>query len=259
MHRLRVVIADDERPARSYLAALLRGCPDVDLVAEAEDGVEAVRLIEEHKPDLALLDLQMPELDGLGVVRLVRKSVQPLVVFVTAHDEYAVRAFEVNAVDYLLKPVDEARLREAITRVQERLDRADLREEATARVEAAAAAYEEATRPGYLERIPVRRRDEIVLVPVAQIASVVAEGELLHITTLRNERHTITYRLKDLAARLDPARFVRLGRGALASIDTIARVHVMPGGTHLVTLNNGQELPVSRLQSRVLRDHLFKL
>ena len=259
MHRLRVVIADDERPARSYLAALLRGCPDVDLVAEAEDGVEAVRLIEEHKPDLALLDLQMPELDGLGVVRLVRKSVQPLVVFVTAHDEYAVRAFEVNAVDYLLKPVDEARLREAITRVQERLDRADLREEATARVEAAAAAYEEATRPGYLERIPVRRRDEIVLVPVAQIASVVAEGELLHITTLRSERHTITYRLKDLAARLDPARFVRLGRGAVASIDTIARVHVMPGGTHLVTLNNGQELPVSRLQSRVLRDHLFKL
>jgi len=259
MHRLRVVIADDERPARSYLAALLRGCPDVDLVAEAEDGVEAVRLIEEHKPDLALLDLQMPELDGLGVVRLVRKSVQPLVVFVTAHDEYAVRAFEVNAVDYLLKPVDEARLREAITRVQERLDRADLREEATARVEAAAAAYEEATRPGYLERIPVRRRDDIVLVPVAQIASVVAEGELLHITTLRSERHTITYRLKDLAARLDPARFVRLGRGAVASIDTIARVHVMPGGTHLVTLNNGQELPVSRLQSRVLRDHLFKL
>ncbi len=256
---LRVLIADDERPARSYLTALLQGFPDVDLVAEAEDGVEAVRLIEAHRPDLALLDLQMPELDGLGVVRLVRKSAQPLVIFVTAHDEYAVRAFEVNAVDYLLKPVDGARLREAITRAQERLDRADLREDATTRVEAAAVAYEQATRTEYLERIPVRRRDEIVLVPVAQIASVVADGELLHLTTVRNERHTITYRLKDLAARLDPARFVRLGRGALASIDLIARVHVMPGGTHLVTLHNGQELPVSRLQSRVLRDHLFKL
>jgi two-component system LytT family response regulator len=257
--RLRVVIADDERPARSYLAALLRGYDDVEIVAEAEDGLEAVRLIEEHKPDLALLDLQMPEVDGLSVMRLVRRTAQPLVAFVTAYDEYAVRAFELNAVDYLLKPVDEGRLREAITRAQERLDRADFREQARQQVEAAAATYEAAGPAPYLERIPVRKRDEIVLVPVAQIASVVAEGELLHITTIRNERHTITFRLKDLAARLDPARFVRLGRGALAALDLIAKVSVMPGGTHLVRLQNGQELTVSRIQSRVLREQLFKL
>jgi two-component system LytT family response regulator len=191
-------------------------------------------------------------------VRLVRKALLPQVVFVTAHDEYAVRAFELNAVDYLLKPVDSVRLREAINRVHDRLDRADLREEAAERVAAAAAYAAAGTRP-FLERIPVRKRDEIVLVPVSQIASVVAEGELLHITTVRNERHTIIYRLKDLVARLDPSRFVRLGRGALAATNMIARVHVMPGGTHLVTLHNGQELPVSRIQSRALRDQLFKL
>ena len=101
---------------------------------------------------------------------------------------------------------------------------------------AAIAAYESSTRPPYLERIPVRRRDEIIILPVAQIASIVAEGELLHLTTVKNERHTITYRLKDLEARLDPARFIRLGRGTLANIDLIAKVNVMPGGTHVALL-----------------------
>src|SRR5262249_10917399 len=133
---------------------------------------------------LALLDLQMPEIDGLGVVRLLKKSRTPLVAFVTAYDDYAVRAFELNAVDYLLKPVDKARLHETINRGQERLERADLRWEATARVEAAAEAYEEATRPQLLERIPVRQKDEIVIVPVREIASVVADGEILRVTTV---------------------------------------------------------------------------
>jgi diguanylate cyclase (GGDEF)-like protein len=111
---LRVVIADDERPARSFLAALLRSAEDVDLVGEAASGTEAVALIERVRPDLALLDLQMPEVDGLGVVRLLRRDRLPLIAFVTAYDEYAVRAFEINAVDYLLKPIDRSRLREVI-------------------------------------------------------------------------------------------------------------------------------------------------
>ena len=105
----------------------------------------------------------------------------------------------------------------------------------------------------------MRRRDEIVLVPVAQIASIVAEGELLHLTTFKNERHTITYRLKDLESRLDPARFVRLGRGTLANVDCIAKVNVMPGGTHVALLTNGQKLQVSRLQSRIVREKLLRL
>ena len=114
--KLRVVIADDERPARSFLASILRTFGDVDLLGEAVNGMEAVTLIESKQPDLALLDLQMPEVDGLGVVRLLKKNRMPMVAFVTAYDEYAVRAFEVNAVDYILKPVEGARLRQTIDR-----------------------------------------------------------------------------------------------------------------------------------------------
>ncbi len=124
---LRVVVADDERPARLFLLGLLRGTPDVEVVGEAADGAEAVALIERTRPDLALLDLQMPEVDGLGVVRLLRRDALPLVAFVTAYDQYAVQAFELNAVDYLLKPVDAPRLRHTLTRAHDRLERADWR------------------------------------------------------------------------------------------------------------------------------------
>jgi two-component system LytT family response regulator len=257
--RLRVVIADDERPARSFLAALLRTFDDVLIVAEAETGKEAVAVIERERPDLALLDPQMPELDGMGVVRMLKKGDVPLIAFVTAYDEYAVRAFEVNAVDYLLKPVETTRLRETINRAQERIEHAEIVAEQSVHVTDAIAAYEASARPPYLERIPIRRRDEIIILPVAQIASIVAEGELLHLTSTRNERHTITYRLKDLEARLDPTRFIRLGRGTLANIDLIAKVSVMPGGTHVALLTNGQKLQVSRLQSRIIRERFLKL
>jgi two-component system, LytTR family, response regulator len=256
--RLRVVIADDERPARSFLAALLRSFEDVVLVAEAETGKEAVAAIERERPDLALLDLQMPELDGIGVVRMLKKTEMPLIAFVTAFDEYAVRAFEVNAVDYLLKPVEKTRLREALNRAQERIEHAEIVAEQSNRVGDAIAAYESSRAP-YLERIPVRRRDEIVIVPVSQIASIIAEGELLYLTTTRNERYAITYRLKDLETRLDPARFIRLGRGTLANIDLITKVNVMPGGTHVAVLSTGHKLQVSRLQSRIIRERLLKL
>jgi two-component system, LytTR family, response regulator len=257
--RLRVVIADDERPARSFLAALLRSFEDVLIVAAAETGKEAVEAIERERPDLALLDLQMPELDGIGVVRMLKKTEMPLIAFVTAYDEYAVRAFEVNAVDYLLKPVEKTRLREALNRAQERIEHAEIVAEQSNRVGDAIAAYEKSLRAPFLERIPVRRRDEILIVPVSQIASIIAEGELLYLTTTKNERHAITYRLKDLETRLDPARFIRLGRGTLANIDLITKVNVMPGGTHVALLSTGHKLQVSRLQSRIIRERLLKL
>jgi DNA-binding LytR/AlgR family response regulator len=151
--RIRVIVADDERPARAYLTTLLQRRPDTDLVGEAETGVEAVSLIERERPDLAFLDLQMPELDGLGVVRVLKRRHVPLVVFVTAYEEYALRAFELNAVDYLLKPVNPARLGDAVARAHERLDRADLRAGEVDRVRAAVDAYEEEARLPWLERI----------------------------------------------------------------------------------------------------------
>jgi two-component system LytT family response regulator len=260
--KTRIVIADDERPARSFLAAMLRTFDDVKIVGEAENGAEAVKIIERENPDLVLLDLQMPELDGLEVVRLLKKEMKdqmPLIAFVTAYDEYAVRAFELNAVDYLLKPVDKRRLREALRRAQERLEQAESKVEELAHLDATITDYETLISQPHLERIPIRQRDEIIIVPVNKIASIIADGELLQITTTRNENYTINYRLKDLELRLDPARFVRLGRGALANIDMIARISQMPGGTYLVTLTNNQKIKVSRLQSRSLRERLLRL
>lgn len=254
--KLRVVIAEDERPARSLLLAMLGGFDDVAIVGEATNGAEAVELIERVRPDLALLDLQMPEVDGLGVVRLLRRDLVPMIAFVTAYDEYAVRAFELNAVDYVLKPVESGRLRETISRAIDRLDSADVAGSAT-RIASAASMLDSPARP--LERIPVRRKGEIVLVPTEQIASIVSDGELIHLTTGRGEKHTITYRLKDLEARLDTHRFVRLSRGTIANIAMIAKVTPMPGGTYVLTLANGQELHSSRFHSRTLRDRLLRL
>ncbi len=256
---LRVVIADDERPARAFLAAMLRGVPGVAIVGEAENGAEAIRVIEKEKPDVALLDVQMPEVDGLHVVRLLRRRFVPLVIFVTAYDEHAVKAFEMNAVDYLTKPVGEPRLREAIRRARERLERQDLRDTAHTHLRRAVARYDRDGPVARLDRIPVRQKQDIVLVPAHHIASIVAEGELLHLTTSRQERFTLTYRLKDLEVRLDPARFIRLGRGVLANIEEIVRVTPLPGGMYTVKLRNGQQLDVSRIQSRLLRGRLLQL
>ena len=257
--KLRVIVADDERPARSFLVALLRSFEDVTIVGEAASGREAVSVIEAERPDLALLDWQMPELDGMGVVRMLKRTQRPMVAFVTAYDEYAVRAFEVNAVDYLLKPVVKARLRETINRAQERVEHAEIVNEQATRIDTALTAYESAARLPYLERIPVRHREEVIIVPIVQIASIVADAELLNITTISGDRHVLTYRLKDLEQRLDPGRFIRLGRGTLANIDLITKVTVMPGGTHVAVLSSGQKLQVSRLQSRTLRDRFLKL
>jgi two-component system, LytTR family, response regulator len=259
MNKLRIIIADDERPAREFLKAVLREFEDVEIVGEAENGADAVEIIKQTKPDLALLDLQMPEVSGLEAVRLLRKSQMPLVAFVTAYDEYAVQAFEVNAVDYLLKPVDKSRLRETLNRAHERLEQEDWQAQEAETIKNVAEVYREVSRPDFLERIPVKKREEIFLIPVSEIASIVADGELLHITTDKKQKYVINFRLKDLEMRLAPDRFIRLSRGAIANLEMIARVSPMPGGTYLITLKNGQEVASSRLQSKILREKILKL
>ncbi|MGV3711131.1 MAG: LytR/AlgR family response regulator transcription factor [Gemmatimonas sp.] len=258
--KLRIVIADDERPARLFLEHMLASYDDVAVVGTASNGTEAVEMIEQLKPDLALLDLQMPELDGLGVVRVLRKKHLPLFAFVTAFDEYAVSAFEANAIDYVLKPIEPARLRQTISRALERLENADFAAAESQRVQAVVENAELTAAPaGFLRRIPVRRREDIVIVNVDDVAAIVADGELLHITLNSAERHTITYRLKDLEARLDPSRFVRLSRGALVAVDQIQKISPMPGATYVVTLRNKLQIPVSRIRARVLREELLRL
>ncbi len=262
--RLRVVVADDERPARSYLVAMLGTFENVEVVAEAADGGRAIEAIEREKPDLALLDLQMPEVNGLSVVRFVKKNLLPLVAFVTAYDEYAVRAFELNAIDYLLKPVERARLGQTLLRAQERLEQAehpaDVRHTEAAHLRGAIETYDQESPRAFLEQIPVRRAGgEIVLLPARSVASVIADGELLHLHTKSGERYIINYRLKDLEARLDSSLFVRLSRGTLANREMIQRVNPLPGGTYILTLSTGQQLQVSRSNARVLREQLLRL
>ena len=259
MNKLRVIIADDERPAREFLKSILREFEQVELVGEAENGADAVELIKTVKPDLAILDLKMPEISGLDAVKMLRKTQMPLVAFVTAHDEFAVQAFEVNAVDYLLKPVERARLAETITRSLERLEQDDWRAVEAEKVKTAAAAYDQHSRAELIERIPVKVREDIYLIPVDEIASIIADGELLHITTAKNQRYTINYRLKDLESRLDDHKFVRLSRGAITNLSFVKSISPMPGGTYNVTLTNGQEIASSRLQSKILRAKLLKL
>jgi two-component system LytT family response regulator len=256
---LRVVVADDERPARKFLIGLLKDCDGVAVCGEAGSGEEAIDLIGSTRPDLALLDLKMPECGGLDVVRRLDADVLPLVAFVTAFDDFAVEAFELNAIDYLLKPAQLARVRHTIDRARERLKQPEPAVVRAAALAGAVTAYERAARRTYLERMPVRRRNEVVILAVRQIAYVESEAELLHVHTLTKERFTISYRLHALEAKLDPRRFVRLGRGIVANLDQITKVSPMPGGTLTATLTNGVELPVSRIQTRLLRDTLLKL
>lgn len=260
--RLRVLIADDERPARSFLAAMLRTFPEVDLVAEAGSGTEAVELICHHRPDLALLDLQMPELDGLAVAALLDKDCRPLIAFVTAYDEYAVKAFELNAIDYLLKPVERERLAATIVRTEARLERGwerDPREWEADRLAATVDVLDSTRRPACLARIPIRRQEEIILLPVAQLSAIESEGDILVLTTADRQRYYLTCRLKELEARLDPAAFLRLNRGTIVKIDQITSLSPLPGGTYQVKMNHGQEFQVSRQQARMLREQLLKI
>jgi two-component system, LytTR family, response regulator len=217
-----------------------------------------VSVIERVRPDLALLDLEMPEMDGLEVARVLKRERMPLLAFVTAYDEYAVRAFEVNAIDYLLKPVAPERLALTFKRTRERLAKPGWRDDQVANLRVAFAEYDRA-RVSHPDRLPLRKNDDIVMVSTEHIVSAVADGELLHLTTVRNEKFVISYRLKDLEARLDPARFVRLSRGTLANNRMIARFSPMPGGTYLAIMTNGEELSVSRSQARVLRATLMRL
>ncbi len=258
MTPLSVLIADDERPARRFLADLLTRCTNARLVGEAASGDEALALIGQARPQLVLLDLQMPSMGGLEVAARLPDIDPPLVAFVTAFDDHAVEAFEVNAIDYLLKPVQQARLQATIDRAAARLAAGHAAGQAAAIASATVAVARHARVP-YLDRLPVRQRDAVVLVPTRSIASVEAEGELLHISTVSRERYTITHRLHALEARLDPRRFMRLSRSTLVNADLITQVSPMPGGTYVVTLSTGQELGVSRIQSRVLRETFLKL
>jgi two-component system LytT family response regulator len=242
---MRILIADDESPARERLKRLLADVEGVELIGEAKNGIQAVEMIESEPPDLVLLDIQMPGLDGFGVIEALEEP--PPIIFVTAYDEYAIRAFEINALDYLLKPFSRERLEKAIRRAQEALaGEHDLTERLAPLLESLAA------QGRYLTRLAVRDRGCIRVLDVDEIDWLGVENEqvLVHV---EGDAYPIRRTLSELEARLDPARFFRAHRSAIVNLDRVSEIIPWFKGSHKLRLTTGAEVDLSRAQARALR------
>src|SRR5580765_4872638 len=233
---LTVAIVDDEDLARAVVREYLTRMPDVRLVAECANGFEAVKVVSELQPDLLLLDVQMPKLDGFEVLDLVGRDVA--VIFVTAYDQYALRAFEVHAVDYLLKPFSAERLAEALARARERLSRGE-------RLPAAAIA--KAARPAnsHASRVLVRDGSRVHVLPVPKIAYVQAQDDYAAFFCDGKE-YLKEQTLTEVESSLDPAKFVRIHRSYLLHLDWLARVEGEERENRIAILTDGRRLPVRR-------------
>jgi two-component system LytT family response regulator len=234
---LRIAIVDDEPLARAVLSEFLAAEPNVEVVAQCANGFEAVKAVSELTPDLLLLDVQMPKLDGFEVLDLVGKDVA--VVFTTAYDQYALRAFEVHAVDYLLKPVSAERLSEALTRVRERLGRG---ERATSPDMMAAAAQ---PREGHAHRVLVRDGPRVHVIPVDKIDYVQAQDDYVCFRS-EGKDYLKEQTLAETEASLDPAVFVRIHRSYLLNLSRLARMDQDERENRVAVLTDGKRLPVSR-------------
>lgn len=249
---LRVVVADDEPPARERLRELLAGVPDVQVVGEAPSGTAAVEAVRRLQPDLLLLDVQMPGLDGFGVLEALEPGELPAVVFVTAYDAYALRAFEVHALDYLLKPFDAERLGRALDRVR------------AARAAEAAAAPDPrllellsrlAERRTPFERLLAKRGDTSVLLRCAELDWIEAAGNYLRLHVGR-EIFLVRETLSSLEGRLDPARFARVHRSIMVNLDRVREIHPAFHGDAVLRLADGTDVPLSRTYRDALEARL---
>lgn len=248
---IRVVIVDDEPLARERIRTLLEAEPDLQLIGECGDGAEAVRVMVTEKPDLVFLDVQMPELDGFAVIDALPANQRPWVVFITAYDEHAVRAFEVNAIDYLLKPVEPRRFQAAITRVRERLSQPPASRDAA--LEAVLAELRKAR--GHAARLVVRDGSKVSFVRTEEIDWIDASGNYarLHVN---GGVHLLREPLKVLETRLDPERFLRVHRSAIVNLERITSVEPYFHGEYTLTLRDGTKLTSSRTHSVRLRAFL---
>jgi two-component system LytT family response regulator len=234
---LRVAIVDDEIPARQILREYLAAEPGVEIVAECANGFEAVKAVSEKAPDLLLLDVQMPKLDGFEVLDLV--GAETAVIFTTAYDEYALRAFDVHAIDYLLKPFSHDRLQQALVRARERLERPVAQPTAS---ELAATARP----PGaWLSRIVIRDGAEVHVVPIDKVDYIEAQDD--YIAVRSGDRALLKDQtLGDLERQLDPRRFVRIHRSFLLNLDRLVRLEPAGTDSRVAILRDGKRLPVSR-------------
>jgi two-component system LytT family response regulator/two-component system response regulator LytT len=254
---LSAVIVDDEQLARDELAYLLKSVGDVEVVAEAHNGLDAVNVIKEHTPDLVFLDVQMPGLDGFGVLKkLMDKHVpMPQIVFATAFDQYAVKAFEVNAVDYLLKPFDKKRVAQAVQKARERVQNATPSDKLDTLVKML-----EAQKPQQTSKVLIKASGRLFLVDQKEICFASIEDGVITVVTPTMEGQSNCRTLEELLATLDPKLFWRAHRSYLVNINRIKEVVPWFKSSYQLRMGdkNQTEVPVSRAQTRRLRE-LFGL
>lgn len=252
--RIRTLIVDDEPLARERLRKLLESEADLEIVGECGDGREAVEAIESQQPDLVFLDIQMPELDGFGVLEQVRTLRMPEVVFVTAFNQHALRAFEVHALDYLLKPFDRERFQVALGRARTRLAHArsgELNQKLTALL------AEMRPEPKTADRLAIKSGGKVLFVKTADVDWIEAADNYvnLHVGT---ESHMLRETMSALEARLDPKQFLRISRSTIVNLERIKELQPMFHGDYTVILRNGARLSLSRNYREKLQDLLGK-
>ena len=240
--RIRAVVVDDEPLARSSLMVLLRRDPAAEIVGECGSGAEALETIRAVRPDLVFLDVQMPECDGFDVLELLGGDLPPVVIFVTAYDQYALRAFEAGALDYLLKPFDNARFDRALGRARERI------------IHAGRPAEREKT-PAKIDRLVVRNAGQVAFIKTAEIDWIEAADyySCLHAGT---KTHFLRRSLADLDRELDQALFCRIHRSTIVNLDRVRALELGKDGEHEVLLDNGARLRMSRRYRKELQSRL---
>ena len=239
---LTALVVDDEPIARHAIVRLLRDDADIEIVGECGDGVAAVAAIRNQSPDLVFLDIQMPAINGMDVVATIGAERMPATVFVTAYEQYAVKAFEANAVDYLVKPFSRDRFADTLQRAKSRLSAGTAGANVTVQILQALDALRQ--REDYLQRIPVRVDEHVVLVAVDDIVWIKAARNIVEIH-LVDRVHELRETMATLAARLDPRHFARVHRSAIVNVRRVKAIHPWFNGHHVVTMDTGQQLRLS--------------
>jgi two-component system LytT family response regulator len=239
------LVIDDEPIARHAVLRLLRLDPDIVIAGECGDGASAVQAIREQSPDLVFLDIQMPAMTGMDVVATIGATRMPATVFVTAYEQYAVRAFEANAVDYLVKPFGRERFMETLRRAKARLRVHPAADGSHGAIQQVLDALRR--REGYLERLPVRAGEQVTFVDVDDIVWIKANRNVVEIH-LADRVHEVRETMAALAQRLDPRHFARVHRSAIINVRRVQSIHPWFNGHHVVTMDTGQKLRMSRYQ-----------
>lgn len=250
-NRIRAVIADDEALARKFIRRMLKDEPDVEIIGECANGKEAVSMIRNEKPDLIFLDVQMPEKDGFAVLQSIPTDELPEIIFATAYEQYAIRAFELHALDYLLKPFDQARFRDAIKHAKERL-RSTRDKEVRRQINALLQSVEKKSQ--YLDRLVIKSGGRISFLSTDEINWIEADDKYVHLHTGKSNP-MVRQTLNAMEAQLDPKKFRRIHRSAIVNVARIKELQPMFNGEHSVQLEDGTKLTLSRSY----RDKLFEL